>query len=294
VGAAPQWYRCSVPVERPTAAVLLIGDELLSGKIRDANGWFLAQRMRARGIQLVEICTVRDDDAVIGDALMRLLSISPLVFTSGGVGPTHDDRTLHAIAAATGRPLERNEALAQTLRDYYGDRISEAALTMADLPRGTQLRALPGWPVLRLDLDAESASSEASASSSPRTGRRVYILPGVPPLLRAKVATLESTPGELPEGPAFALVTVHLSVDESALAPHLDAVVSECQDVAIGSYPRWSRADDGARVVTVVVTFDADDEARGMAAREALVARLPPGSVLDAPPADPEAPGLAG
>ncbi|MCA9701873.1 MAG: competence/damage-inducible protein A, partial [Myxococcales bacterium] len=102
--------------ERPTAAVLLIGNELLSGKIRDENGWFLSQVCRRRGLELREIAVVPDEIETIGAALLRLLEQTPLVFTSGGVGPTHDDRTLEAIAAATGRPLRRHPEIEAELR----------------------------------------------------------------------------------------------------------------------------------------------------------------------------------
>ncbi len=256
------------------AAVLLIGDELLTGKIRDENGIFLAKMLRRRGIRLVELAMVGDDEAQIGEALLRLCRVAPLVFTSGGVGPTHDDRTLSAIARATGRPLERNQEMAEQLRQYYGDRITEAALRMADLPQGTRLRALPGWPVLRLDLDAP-------------TPARVYILPGVPGLLRAKVEHLEALDGELPSGDGWHQTVLHTSLDESKLAPYLDAVVSAFPQVDIGSYPRWTRGDDGRVRVHVRVTFDSPRQ-HAASADEAcarLRAALPPDCLLD--PSDP-------
>ena len=177
--------------EPPRAAVLLIGDELLSGKIRDANGHFLAQVLRRRGMALVEIRTVGDAPEDIGRALLDLAARASFVFTSGGVGPTHDDRTLEAIAAATGRPLVRNAEMAAELAQHYGDRATKEAMSMADLPEGTTLRAGPGWPVLRLDLDEPGPC-------------RVYILPGVPPLLRAKIERLEATEGELPHAGGLA------------------------------------------------------------------------------------------
>jgi molybdenum cofactor synthesis domain-containing protein len=263
------------PTEAPArAAVLLIGDELLSGKIRDDNGYFLAQTMRRRGIALVEIRTVGDDIAGIGHALLQLVGKASIVFTSGGVGPTHDDRTLAAIAAATGRPLTRHAELEAQLRAHYGARINEAALRMADLPEGTQLRAGPGWPVMRLDVD------------EPRSAR-IYILPGVPGLLRAKVERLESLPDELPRGTGWHLEDLFTTLDESALARHLDAVVAGFPAVEVGSYPRWTRGEDGRVSYHVRVTLEglaaaADQVA---AARAALVAALPADQILaEAPP----------
>lgn len=258
--------------DAPAAAILLIGDELLSGKIRDENGHFLARVLRRRGIRLVEITVVGDAEEAIGEALLRLVERAPLVFTSGGVGPTHDDRTLSAIATATQRPLERNEQMEQLLRTHYGERITPEALTMADLPRGTSLRALPGWPVLRLDLQAPHVA-------------RIYILPGVPALLRAKVEHLESIDGELPLAEGWHLVLLHTMLEESKLAPKLDALVASFPMVDIGSYPRWTR-DEGGRVrYHVRVTFETPLEhaESADAARERLARMLGPGAIVDPP-----------
>lgn len=260
------------PVPAPRAAVLLIGDELLSGKIRDENGWFLAQVMRRRGIALVETRTVGDGIDDIGRALLELLARVPLVFTSGGVGPTHDDRTLEAIARATGRPLRRHPEIETELRAYYGARLTPEALTMADLPEGTVLRAGPGWPALRLDLQEPQPS-------------RIYILPGVPPLLRAKVERLEALPDELPLGAGWHLATLHSSLEESRLAAELEAVLRRFPVVEIGSYPRWSHGEDGRVRYHVRITFEGPSAAAAEveAARDALRAALPPDAVLPEP-----------
>lgn len=255
----------------PSAAVLLIGDELLSGKIRDENGHFLAQVLRRRGIRLVEIRTVGDEVAAIGAALLQLCARASIVFTSGGVGPTHDDRTLAAIAAATGRPLVRHPAMEAELRAHYGDRLNDAALSMADVPEGTRLCAGPGWPVMCLE--------EGAA--------RIYILPGVPGLLRNKVERLEELAGELPLLAGWHLAQLHTALDESRLAPHLDAVVARHPGIDIGSYPRWTRADDGRIRYHVRVTFEGPtaSAAEVEAARDELAAALPEDQLL----ADPQA-----
>jgi molybdenum cofactor synthesis domain-containing protein len=258
--------------EPPRAAVLLIGDELLSGKIRDENGWFLARMMRRRGIALAEIRTVGDRVADIGRGLLDLLAHVPLVFTSGGVGPTHDDRTLCAIAEATGRPLRRHPVIEAELRAYYGERLTPEALTMADVPEGTVLRAGPGWPALRLDLQEPQPST-------------VYILPGVPPLLRAKVERLEALSDELPRGQGWHLATLCTSVDESRLAAMLEAVLEQFPGVEIGSYPRWARGDDGRVSHHVRITFEGPtrEAARVDAARDSLRSALPPETILPDP-----------
>lgn len=256
--------------EVPVAAVLLIGDELLTGKVRDENGHVLAKLLRRRGIRLVEICTVGDGLDEIGGALLRLCARAELVFTSGGVGPTHDDRTLEAIARATGRPLVRNAEMEAQLRLYYGERITDAALRMSDLPAGTLLRAMPGWPVLRLDL----------------AQTRVYILPGVPGLMRAKLEHLEAIDGELPQSEGWHLQLLHTSLDESRLAGLLDAVVAAFPGVEVGSYPRWSRSADGKIHMHVRVTFEGPRGAASSidAACERLRQTLPDGTLLEAEP----------
>lgn len=267
---------------RPAAAILLIGNELLSGKIRDENGWYLTQVCRRRGIAVREIAVVPDELDAIGHALVRQLHAVPLVFTSGGVGPTHDDLTMEAIARATKRPIVRDPQMEALLRHHYAERSTESALRMADVPEGTKLRALPGWPVMRLDLTAGEQLGDHPPLAH---DARIYILPGIPALLRAKIETLQTLPDELPDIRNWALVTLHTRLEESRLAPPLDAVVAEFTDVEIGSYPRWDADADGRLRVRVKVTFEASSEERAQAARNALAARLDPADLLDSEPA---------
>jgi molybdenum cofactor synthesis domain-containing protein len=263
--------------ERPTAAVLLIGDELLSGKIRDENGYFLATALRARGVRLLEICTVPDDFDRIGHALLRLLSQTPVLFTSGGVGPTHDDLTMEAIARATDRPLERNHDLASMLRTFYGERLTDEALSMADLPRGTTMLAPGGWPVMRLNLPATFAAPDSPEADQ---DRRIYILPGVPPLLRKKFEIMAGLEGELPSGRPWVLRDLWLACDESALAAALNQVNADFPDVTIGSYPRWERDSQGKQHIKLRLTFEADDPELVDSAREAVRAAAPEGTEI--------------
>jgi len=284
------------PDAMPTAAVLLIGNELLSGKIRDENGHHLSRVLRRRGIALIEITTVADELDDIGDALLRLIRRTPLVFTSGGVGPTHDDVTIEAIARATGRAVSRDPAMEALLRKHYGDRITPAALKMADLPEGTSLRAESGWPVLCLDIPRGSLGNLGSdpdpdGEGGPPHDARIYILPGIPALLRAKVDALEHLEGELPMTEGWVLLTVHTSLDESALAGPLSEIADAHPHVEIGSYPRWSPDAQGGLQAQVRVTLEAAGihAAQAEHAREALLERLDPSTIL---PATAEKPGL--
>ncbi|MEM6290283.1 MAG: competence/damage-inducible protein A [Myxococcota bacterium] len=234
------------PASPPTAGLLLIGDELLSGKIRDENGHHMAKTLRRLGIRFVEMAMVGDDAAAIGEALLRLCGRADVVFTSGGVGPTHDDITMASVAAATGRPLRQHPEMAAQLRHHYGERLTDAALSMADVPEGTTLRGAKGWPVMRLDLDRADDPAQAT----------IYILPGVPSLFRSKLEQLENA-DDLPRGDGWHLALLHSTLDESKLASHLDALVAKYDGVEIGSYPRWARAEDGSIDYHVRITFEA-------------------------------------
>jgi molybdenum cofactor synthesis domain-containing protein len=263
---------------RSKAAILLIGNELLSGKIRDENAWYLTQVCRRRGLAVREIAVVPDEIDKIGDALLRLLQDVPLLFTSGGVGPTHDDVTMEAIARATRRPIVRNTEMEALLRAHYSERATESALRMADVPEGTKLRALPGWPVMRLDLVAGENFDPWPALPH---DARLYILPGIPALLRAKVDALEQLEDELPAVQDWALIQLHTRIDESRLAPALDAVVAAFTDVEIGSYPRFEPDEHGHLHVRVKLTFESGDPDRAAAARHAMAASLDPADILD-------------
>ncbi|HFE44701.1 MAG TPA: competence/damage-inducible protein A [Nannocystis exedens] len=269
----------------PTAAILLIGNELLSGKIRDQNGHFLATVLRRRGIRLLEMVTVADTLEEIGDALLRLLARTPLVFTSGGVGPTHDDVTLPAIARATGRSLVRDPTMEAILRAHFGGSISPAALSMADVPEGTILRAERGWPVLRLDLGAAGADPKTRPTGI-FADARIYILPGIPELCQAKIEALEAIPGELPDTGGWSLEVLHTDLDESDLTDPLNRVVADFAEVEIGSYPRWTPDRTGHLRCIVRITFETSNgpNTRAREARDALAAALGPEALIEPPP----------
>ncbi len=260
------------PATPPSAGLLLIGDELLSGKIRDENGHHMAKTLRRLGIRFVEMAMVGDDAASIGDALLRLCRHADVVFTSGGVGPTHDDITMASIATATGRPLQQHPEMAAQLRHHYGERLTNAALSMADVPEGTRLRGAKGWPVMRLDLDRPEDPAQAT----------VYILPGVPSLFRAKLEHLETT-GDLPQGDGWHLALLHSTLDESKLASHLDALLAKYDGVEIGSYPRWARGDDGSIDYHVRITFEGPARLASTVdqARDELAATLGPDALCE-------------
>jgi molybdenum cofactor synthesis domain-containing protein len=243
-------------MQTPSAALLVIGNEVLSAKVQDENGPFVARRLRDLGIRLTAIHTILDDVAVIAAALERVRTSCTWVFTTGGVGPTHDDVTLGAVARALGRPVVRDARLVERLRAMHrrhhdGAEIPAEALRMADVPEGTRLEGDPEYPTLVVE--------------------NVVMLPGVPEFCRYQFDRFASSL----VAPPFRLACVYVSVGEGPIAAALDRVVRAHPLVEIGSYPRFDGADH-----RVKLTVESKDEARVIAARDALLAALPPGSIV--------------
>ena len=122
-----------------TAAALVIGNEILSGKIADTNTTFLARGLFELGIELRRVVICPDEIATIGKELTALRAAYDLVFTSGGVGPTHDDVTIEGVAESFDRPVVQSEAVAKMIRHYYGDRTTDAHLRMPNMPEGAEM-----------------------------------------------------------------------------------------------------------------------------------------------------------
>jgi molybdenum cofactor synthesis domain-containing protein len=240
----------------PTAGVLLIGNELLSGKVVDENLHYLSTELFALGIDVRRAVVVPDETDEIVEALLDLLRRVDLVITSGGIGPTHDDITVAAVAQALGRPLELDAGLVERVKQVFGDRLDEAHLKMARIPRGTVLveSAQTRFPALVVD--------------------RVCVLAGIPKLLRRSFAAIRDR-GLLPASRPRLVSTVYVTTDEWTLAPRLDRVVAAFPDVLLGSYPVLD--DPGYRVRLV---FEARDADRVDEAVSAFVEQLPPGQVV--------------
>ncbi|MBK7398632.1 MAG: competence/damage-inducible protein A [Myxococcales bacterium] len=250
----------------PTAAVLLIGNELLSGKVQDANLVVLARDLRALGVRLTRVVMVEDVREVIRDEVRALASTHDWLVTSGGVGPTHDDVTLAAVADAFGVGLERREEIASLLRGFYGARCTEGHLCMADLPVGTELLSEADGP--------EGEVVEVGGKKLPWPAflvRNVFCLPGIPQVFQMKLGAIRARLRRLGAS-AFVSRGVLTDMDEGNLKPLLDAVVAQHPEVEIGSYPAWIGAPYRTKL-----TFDGRDAARVDAALEAFVATLPAG-----------------
>ena len=232
-----------------TAAVLVIGNEILSGRTKDANLPYLGERLGELGIRLAEARVVPDLKDEIVAAVNALRARYTYVFTTGGIGPTHDDITAECVAAAFDRPLIRNpEALALLQAHYAPGDLNEARLRMANTPEGASLIENPisHAPGFRIE--------------------NVHVLAGVPAVMRAMFEGL--APG-LSGGPPLRARTLTSSLPEGTLAAGLGAVQARYPEVDIGSYPAFR---DGRPSVAVVLR--ATDEPRLAAAAEEVGALI--------------------
>ena len=122
-----------------TAGIIIIGNEILSGKVRDDNSFFLASELRALGVHLKRILTIPDDVEIIGKEVVGFSKTYDYVFTSGGVGPTHDDVTMAGIAKGFSVKLVENQDIIKVLRTRFNESINSAVLKMANVPEGTEV-----------------------------------------------------------------------------------------------------------------------------------------------------------
>jgi molybdenum cofactor synthesis domain-containing protein len=240
----------------PTAALVVVGSEVLSAKVEDENGPWLARRLRDLGVRLTAIDTVPDRAEDIVEAVRRLGPRVDWLFTSGGLGPTHDDVTVKAVGDALGRRVSRLGPLAEAIRALHrkhhgGADPPEVALRMADVPDGTRLLGDPGYPTLAVE--------------------NVVMLPGVPRFFRWQLEAI----APLLRAAPYRLANVFVDAGEEEIAPALEAVVAAHPDVEIGSYPRFDPTDH-----RVKVTVEAKDDAAVRAALTALLAALPAGRVV--------------
>jgi molybdenum cofactor synthesis domain-containing protein len=214
-----------------TAALVVIGDEILSGRTQDRNVSQVATWLNEQGIRLAEVRMVPDVEERIVEAVNALRSVRDYVFTTGGIGPTHDDITVDSIAAAFGVRVVIHPEAKALLDEYYRDRpggLNEARLRMARVPEGAELIAnrYSGAPGVKMD--------------------NVYILAGVPNIA---ANMLESLAGKLDGGRPIVSVTVGARAAESEVADLLRETEAAYPGVAIGSYPFFKDGRYGANFV---------------------------------------------
>lgn len=215
----------------PTAAMLVIGDEILSGRTRDSNTHYLAGQLTQHGIRLMEARAVADDHEAIVEAVNALRSRWDHVFTSGGIGPTHDDITADAIADAFGVPIgHRADALAllQAHYDRSGLEFNDARRRMARIPEGAALIDNP-------------------VSTAPGfTIGNVHVMAGVPNIFQAMVASVLPT---LTGGSPLLSQSLRVNRGEGEIAAQFGALAAEFPDLSMGSYPFLQNGAHGTNLV---------------------------------------------
>lgn len=234
----------------PTAAMLVIGDEILSGRTRDANMHHLAGVLTERGIDLCEVRIVSDVHAAIVDAARALAINYTHVFTSGGIGPTHDDITANAIADAFGAAIDVREDARAILAAHYerqGTELNEARLRMARIPDGAVLidnpiSAAPGFSL-----------------------QNVHVMAGVPSIFQAMVASLMPT---LTGGQPLISRSLRINRGEGDIAGPLSELVAAYPQLSFGSYPFQKDGVTGANIV--IRGTDASDLERALGQLAAL------------------------
>jgi molybdenum cofactor synthesis domain-containing protein len=233
-----------------TAAALIIGNEILSGKIIDTNTTFLARGLFELGIELRRVVVCPDEVQTISEDLTALRNSHDLVFTSGGVGPTHDDVTIDGVAASFGLPVVRSEAVEKMIRHYYGDRATEAHYRMANMPEGGEMirSSDAPWPTVVIE--------------------NVFVLPGVPEIFELKFTDLRK---RLDQGQGFHSEAVYTLSGEGEIASLLERIAEDFPGVMVGSYIKWKVEDYRTKV-----TFDGSDPDAVTKAADTLIAELAP------------------
>ncbi len=218
-------------MSNPKAAIIIIGDEILSGRTKDKNIGWLAEQLNMQGIQLREARVIPDIREVIIDTVKSMSDAVDLVFTSGGIGPTHDDITTECIAAAFGRKVIRHPEAEARLIAHYTDtdiEFNAARQKMADIPEGATLidnplSAAPGFIV-----------------------ENVHVFAGVPSILQAMFEGLRDS---LPGGVAMTRLTVQCSIGEGTIAALMQSVQAAHEGISIGSYPWFKPGQFGTAAV---------------------------------------------
>jgi FAD synthetase len=210
-----------------TAAYIGIGDELLAGSTQDSNFLYLAQTLRELGIRLVRGLIIPDDLDAIQEALHLLRHRVTYVFTSGGLGPTHDDVTVDGVARALGVGVIRDPILEKKLREYFGQSLDESSLKMASVPEGASLHFCDRLliPVLSVD--------------------NIYLFPGIPELFRQKLDSIKERFRTAP----YWTEEILCGQLESEIADILLDALDRFPTLKIGSYPKLGRSGYSVKIV---------------------------------------------
>jgi len=212
-----------------TAGVIIIGNEILSGRTQDLNIAYIGKNLEKLGIELAEVIVIPDDESTIIERVRSYSDKFDYVFTTGGIGPTHDDITTASIAKAFSLKLIRHPDAVATMEGYYDPgNLTEARLKMADIPEGATLIDNPvsGAPGIQIE--------------------NVFIMAGVPEIMQAM---LDGLADRLIGGPPILTASVSTNLTESKLAEGMSKIQDDCTEVSIGSYPYFKRGKLGVNIV---------------------------------------------
>jgi molybdenum cofactor synthesis domain-containing protein len=213
-------------MQERSCALIVIGNEILSGKIHDTNTYFAARELRSIGVALKRIAVVPDEMDAIAEEVRYCSPRFEFVITSGGVGPTHDDITIAGVAAALGRPVVIHPQLEALIREHWSDRPNKAGLKMAEVPEGALLNG--GGPLIFPTVQVEN----------------IYMLPGIPQLFEGKLLALKPRFVTDP----FFMHTIYTSAGEGRIAGLLDTCLERFPNLMLGSYPKIGNAEYRVKV----------------------------------------------
>jgi len=235
-----------------TAGIVIIGNEVLSGKTRDTNSHFFCTELRQLGVEVQKISTIQDDIEIIGKEVAAFSDRFDYVFTSGGVGPTHDDVTIEGVARGLGVRVVRHPDIERRMRQRLGDQVNEARLRMANVPEGATLLA-----------------TEAPFAAIVKI-RNIYIFPGIPRILEERFHAIKETFRDTP----YYLKNVFVRYGEGIIASILNDLLVNFPNLMLGSYPVLDLPE-----YKVKVTLESKDSDYLEQALRALIASLPPDAV---------------
>src|SRR3989454_7838007 len=198
-----------------SAGIVIIGNEVLSGKTQDTNSYFLCTELRQLGVEVQKISTIPDVIELIGHEVAAFANQFDFVFTTGGVGPTHDDVTIEGIAHSFGLNVVRHPDIERRMRQRLGGEVNEARLRMANVPEGATLLATEALfaPVVNI--------------------RNVYIFPGIPKILQERFHAIKERFREAP----YYLKNVYLRYGEGVIAAMMNDLLLNYPQLLLGSYP---------------------------------------------------------
>jgi len=221
-----------------TASILVIGDEILSGRTKDTNSQFIAKQLIEFGIKLEEIKVIQDNKNIIEQSVLEFSKKYSYVFTTGGIGPTHDDITSKSIASAFKRKYVINEEAYSILEKYYPKgEFTESRQKMAKMPLGVKLiynplTVAPGFII-----------------------KNVFVLPGVPKIMEKMILEILKN---IKKGPSKKVSTINTDLFESKIAPFLNDIQKKFQECSIGSYPYFNFNSKTGGVNIVVSSWKMD------------------------------------